>query len=293
MRPLRLGLSALSLLGLAVLLAGYLGRWWPPGDSLAVGRLQVLAAAVPVLAGLWRAGGRRLAGLGLALCLVGFAHAGWVALAPCLSCRDGPADVTVYQKNLRFDGTDRAALVADIIASGADLITLQEVSRANLVVLSDLDAAYPYRHLCPFSGVGGIAILSRLPLTAPECPVPGLATARVALAAGDFVVASVHLYWPFPFDQHGQVERIRAALGDPARLILGGDFNMQPWGWAVRGLPGDRIGGLGVTFPRFLPWVPLIIDHVKAAGLVGRSELRPLLGSDHYGVLARLQVAAD
>mgnify|MGYP002790663186 CR=1 FL=1 len=187
MRPLRLGLSALSLLGLAVLLAGYLGRWWPPGDSLAVGRLQVLAAAVPVSAGLWRAGGRRLAGLGL---------------APCLSCRDGPADVTVYQKNLRFDGTDRAALVADIIASGADLITLQEVSRANLVVLSDLDAAYPYRHLCPFSGVGGIAILSRLPLTAPECPVPGLATARVALAAGDFVVASVHLYWPFPFDQH-------------------------------------------------------------------------------------------
>jgi len=290
---LRFVLTVVAIAGLVLLAAGYLGRWWPPGDSLAVGRAQVLVAAMPVLAGLWWVGGRRLARVTLAACVLCAGQTVVLTMNHCATCPADQPILTLYQKNLLFNGTDRDALIADIQASGANLVTLQEVSTANLVVLEGLRATYPHQHLCTFTSVGGTAILSRLPLADMACPVPGLATATVALEQGRlFAVASLHLHWPWPLDQADQVAEVRAALGVPEYLILGGDFNMQPWGWAVRGVPGGRIGGYGATFPHFAPWVPLIIDHVKARGLDGQVALRPLFGSDHHGLLARLWYAS-
>jgi len=294
--PARRLMIGLAVLGLALLAAGHLGRWWPPGDSLAVARLWLLVAALPVVVGLMLTGARRVALLsGLAV-----AASGWVT-AVALSggpVADGGA-LILYQKNLLFDGGERAALGADLIASGADILTLQEVSTANLALLRMLREVYPHQYRCAFAGVGGVAVLSRHPFVAESgsCPAPGIVLVRVDLpGAGPVTVASIHLHWPWPLQQPGQVAAILPTLDAAAGpVLIGGDFNMQPWGWAVQGIAraadGQRIGGYWSSFPQFGRLVPLAIDQVMIPqGWSGQLAQRPLLGSDHLGLLARIRI---
>jgi len=75
-------------------------------------------------------------------------------------------------------------------------------------------------------------------------------------------------------------------------MLIAGDFNMVPWGSSVRSIAkaaeSERIGGYVTTFPAFGGLAPLAIDHVLIPkGGQGQIETRPLLGSDHLGLVAR------
>ena len=98
------------------------------------------------------------------------------------------------------------------------------------------------------------------------------------------------------------LEEVMAGLEGP--VILSGDFNMMPWGHSVRRLTRAadvrRAGPLQPTYwlaphgwpaGQALP-IPLALDQVWAPG-GGRAETRPLWGSDHAGVLARVHLDAD
>ncbi|WP_323021764.1 endonuclease/exonuclease/phosphatase family protein [Pararhodobacter sp.] len=286
MRRLFLTLTLLSGLMLA---ASFLGPLHPAGDTLAV--FRPLWAGVMALSALAAglSGARRLGAVALILALGGSAP----MILGAMRGDEAPArvDLTLYSKNLLATLADPAPLVADILETGADVVLLQEVSDSNAAILDLLRETYPHQHLCRFSSRGGIAVLSRWPGEAVQCsPMRGMAAMQVASPSGPVWAASIHLTWPWPYAQGAAVRAI-APLLEPmrGRVVIGGDFNMVPWGYAVRALGAaagaQRIGPMRATIRVLgLGWP---IDHVLTSGQ-GSTEIRPRLGSDHAGVVARI-----
>lgn len=276
---------------LAIVVLGQAGGLHPLGDSLAVLQVPALLSAALGLALVpGRPWLRGVAGLGVAaLLLLRLADLTWPGPMP-------PDPVTLYQKNLRFDGVDHAAFQAEIRETAPDLITLQEVSHRNAPLLAALGEDYPTLHGCGFAGVGGTAVLSRFPaVPGTEVCLPGMAAIALEGPGGRFWLVSVHLHWPWPYRQaeHSAVllDRLERLDGP---VVIGGDFNMVAWSYRLRTFARASRSvlarPLGVTLWR--GWVPLPIDHVLAP-CGGRRETRPELGSDHKGVLASIATGPD
>lgn len=275
---------------LAIVLGGYAGAAHPIGDSLAVFRLEAAAALLAGSVVLGLMGSGRVAIVGIAVGLIAAGPILWAMRA------GGPGTALVlYQKNLLYSNRQQAEVVADIRAVGPDIVTLQELSAPNEQIAEALLDDLPHQAICPFEAVGALAILSRWPIEEVRCdPVAyrGLAAARIATPEGPVWVASVHLHWPWPHRQPGQVSRIvpqLAMLDGP--VVMAGDFNMVSWSSAVRRMSGAVEGTvLGPSMvTRLGNGLRLRIDHVVApTGAAGTVERRGLIGSDHYGVVARI-----
>ena len=287
-------LRGLAALTLGLLLASHAGGLWPPGDSLAVGRLHLGAAGLGLALLLRRRGGLVLG----AVCLWSLAQTLWL-WRPVDGGGPVAADLVLYQKNMLFRNPTPEALVAEIAASGADLVALQETDPALLPVLAALAPTYPHQVECHHGANIGVAILSRRPFVegSLRCPrVFGYVEAAIDTPAGPLRIVSLHLPWPWPRDQARAVPVIAGLLAEKSGpVIVAGDLNMVPWGASVAAIEaaagGARVGGYGTTFPGFSPLVPLPIDHViLPEGVRGQAERRPLVGSDHHGLLVRIDL---
>ncbi|MDO5604954.1 MAG: endonuclease/exonuclease/phosphatase family protein [Paracoccus sp. (in: a-proteobacteria)] len=278
-------LKAIALLSFAGLIGGYGGRLHPLGDSLAVFRPGF--AVVLLVAALWLRGPARPLMMAAAL----------LALLPILSqFRPGPeftGRAFVYQKNLLFDNRESEALFADITDYVPSVVTLQEVSPANMYLVDLLGRDLPHRLICPAHRVGAVAILSETALEATDCREgTGYASARVNTPAGPVTVVVLHLYWPWPHGQPAQVDALIPILESlPRPVIVGGDFNMVPWAETTRRIAratGTRsVSPMEITFS--LRGYPLTIDHILVPHDAQASQQRRrLLGSDHYGLAARI-----
>ena len=277
--------------GLAVLVAGsYAGVLHPAGDSLAVLRYPMLLVLLGVAIALrtsWLARGAML------LCAVLLADRVRMAQDGIF---EGAIDVVIYQKNMLYRAYDEGALIADIRASGARVVTLQEVSRAHAGFLRQMQDSHPYQVVCEGTRVGAVVVLSADPVVTQACSAPtGIAMAEIAATdgRGPLRAVSVHLHWPWPYGQAAGLDAVLPQLAGlaPMPTVVGGDFNMVPWGHAMRrvGVVFDvrRIGHVRRTFALF-GW-PLAIDHVMAGpDAAGQIDVRPRLGSDHFGVLGRV-----
>jgi endonuclease/exonuclease/phosphatase (EEP) superfamily protein YafD len=286
---MRLVLGLLTLTGALLLGASFMGGLHAAGDSLAVFRPQIGLLTVAVALGLGLAG-RRVGFVLAALALGGVAPL-WQgqAVAPSAPL------ITHYQKNLSFRLTDPAPLIADIRAASPDTLSLQEVTATTRAVLDALAEDYPTQIVCPFARVGAVALASRWSATgaAPVClPGQGLVAMQLDGPRGPIWLVSVHLHWPWPHRQPQQRAHVLDALKAlEGPVLLGGDFNMVPWSHAVAELTRAAGGVLArpvpSTYPRWGVLVPLPIDHVISPG-GGLVERRPLLGSDHHGLLVRI-----
>jgi endonuclease/exonuclease/phosphatase (EEP) superfamily protein YafD len=287
-------LKLLAGLGLIILALSHLGRWLAMGDSLSVGRVQLLVAGAVLVVVFRIAKARHFARWTGSAVLASALQTGWLWYGPATGA---PGGFVLYQKNMLFLNSRHPQLIADIRESGAMVVTLQEVAERNLPVLEALSDLYPYQKVCAFAGVGGTAILSQRPFVGgtQACgDKDGLTIAQIVVPQGPLWIASLHLHWPWPYGQQNFLPRITerlAALEGP--VVLGGDFNMQAWGASVaeiaRAVGASRIGTYGSTFPQFTALVPMIIDQVLVPdGASGTVERRPLLGSDHMGLLARI-----
>lgn len=277
--------SVAVLLG-AAFFGSFAGALHPLGDSLAVFRLPIAVAFA-----LWVIWSRWPAWIRWSIAVLCIAAMAQIVAQKYVSHPSGP--VTIYQKNLLFQNDQVAALAADIRAADADLVALQEVTSRNATLLRDLRALYPHQASCALVEWARVAILSRWPVEGEICiENQGLVGIPVAAPEGTFWVFSLHAFWPWPHGQAEQFDRILPVLADlDDPVVVAGDFNMVPWSHALRRL-GAATGTnrAGPLFPTLIKkGAPLPIDHVYAPG-GGQATARPLLGSDHRGVLARVFV---
>ena len=303
----RLLISILAALIAFALVVGFLAPRLPLADSFAHFRFHLTVAMALVAAILLVARDWRSSGIAAAVTLAGF-----VGLAPAVTLWGGAANggqessITLVQLNLSFRNRTPEAVADFVREQGADVVTLQEVTRNTARVMELLGDDYPNRVRCPFARVGGVAVLSRL----PRAPGPsqgcvegrGLAWLRVMAAGRPVSVASMHLSWPYPFGQAAQIDGLEGRLrGIPRPVLVAGDFNAAPWSHAV-----DRVamatdtaiaGGLRFTFDlrpgRWAPAIGMPIDHVLLPAGISPVEVRVGRGpgSDHRSVIARLALA--
>jgi endonuclease/exonuclease/phosphatase (EEP) superfamily protein YafD len=275
-------------LAILALAGGYLGWVHPIGDSLAVGR-GFAAAGLLFVAVLASFAGLRIAAFGSML--LALLAGGQVALA--YYWPGPPGELVLYQKNMLYRNPSLAELEADIRATEPMIVTLQEVSEPNQTMLANLKDVLPHQQHCPWGSVGGAAVLTRLePIPGTSFCAPGMAVMQVAVGEKRVWLVSLHLHWPWPYDQADQVDLLLPLLAKlEGPVVLGGDFNMVRWGSTVKQIAaviraqpaGPTIG----TYTGFAPWLNLPIDHVLAPG-GGRLVTRGALGSDHIGLLAGL-----
>ncbi len=271
----------------AVILLGFLGRFHPIGDTMSLLRLPLGALclisvffALPVLL-------RSAVGIAAVATIL-------TTLPPWFDSRDG-GEVAVYSKNLWFANAEIPALAEDIVASGAELVLLQELSDRNEQLLSLLAAQFPYQHSCRPTAWSGIAVLSAYPFVGdPQCSSRrAMALAEIDRDGEPFWAASVHLTWPYPYNHENALQsalRLLEPVSGP--IVMGGDFNIFPWASSVAALKAQTGTQLaGPIWPTYyLHHIPLLLDQIYAPG-GGFAETRPPLGSDHLGVLAHIHLA--
>ena len=285
-----------AILLIAWVLLGFSGRYLALGDSAAVIRPQVGAFLIPWAALLWVMKARRFAFASLAAATLAigsvapgfFANVGKRCVDDCL---------TIYQKNLLSQAWPRHQLADDIIASGAEIVTLQEVSSHNRHYMVNIYEHYGFSVICKFRPGQDVAVLTSLPVVEGSefcLPGTGLAGVQVQLPNGKSAWAlSIHFPWPFPFDQYDQSQMIANKIaGLEGPKLIGGDFNMVPWGGSmhrIKEASGTRyLGAYRNTYALGSRWLPLHIDNVLVPEhTTGRARLRPNAGSDHRGILAR------
>jgi len=300
------------------LVLGFLNRMHPAFDSLSHFRLH-LAALLAVVAIVLLATRMHLEGLFAVALAAGafFATPGTYAnllFESSAGAANAPADTATYRLlhfNARFDNSEPAKFLSLIARLRPDVVTINEVSalwRERIVALS---AAYPHQVVCDSQGfVGGVAILSRRPFAAgsePECVDGGtLAIARVDFGGSPVDIAALHLYWPWPFEQPGQVSRISGRLAElPDAALLAGDFNAARWSETFRQIASAaRMRDAGPVGPSWMPrrmpdairrTVGLGLDHVLAGVDIDVIHLERSddAGSDHLPVITEFSVLSD
>lgn len=279
-------LSFAALISLTLLALGFTGRILPLGDSLSVFRLPNLLLLSVLMFALIKTRAFYLA-LGLT-----------TLSAISIATNYVPQEIRrqsvyrLYQKNISYLNTDTSALKADILAVEADFITLQESTKKNLELASEIKTYFPYQLTCSFNN--GVTIISRWPSTnESHCfKLDGVGAMKVKTPTGPLWVLSVHLYWPYPYAQSRQVKRaIQLIEGLEGPKIIAGDFNMVPWSYSIKAF--ERASDTKIARPAIhsfdLPCIPMRIpiDHVLLPiGSKVKIERRDKKGSDHYGVLA-------
>ena len=279
---------------LGLTLASFGGALHGLGDSLAVFRfwwaLGLSLSSLLLLRGHWR-----LAGIGAAAVVLAAAPMVIGTLRPN---QLGELEYALYQKNLLWNGTDRGAIVQDILSISPDFITLQEISRENKTIYETLAKQYQSRIFCTGPGPGGIAVLSNYPLIAgsERCAFrKGYAALQVSTPDGPLWVVVVHLRWPFPLGQGEQVADLIPELEAlDGMIVVGGDFNMVPWSHTMRVIEdatnSKRAGPVLRTFLHQRSPLRLPIDHILVPSGRGKLQSRPLFGSDHLGLLLRFNL---
>jgi len=302
-----LALLALGALGAATLLALLAPLGWP-FELFAHFRPQYAVAALLVT--LVLAGQRRGVAAGIAALLVA-----WNALpvvqrasadAPPVSC-DGPT-FTVATVNLQYSNLQRDRFLAWLAGHPADLIVVQELTRAWAQALAGSEA-HSHRFLLTREDPYGIGVLSRWPLEsagAIDLAGDGLpSVAGIVDVEGRRIrLLGLHTHWPvLP-----EVARMRdTALGGAAGIardsdlpvILLGDLNLTPDSPEFTRLLDESGLRDVVSGRRWRPtwqagfWpLALRIDHVLVSPqlCVEAVEVGPSIGSDHRPVIARLRL---
>jgi vancomycin resistance protein VanJ len=244
----------------------------------------------------------------------------------------GTTVITVMTYNIGNGRARPERLAPALLASGADVIALQEVSHAQAqAVEAELAQQYPYRSLHP-GGFAGKALLSRYPIHSAELLDlgPERPDLRACLEIEDQTLTLLNAHPPPPrlarfsvrFDlpTWRQIQELTklALEADPCLLL--GDFNLADTrleyaylrSAGLRDAYGDAGRGRGHTLPkrlgpwkrflwlnRLLRWIPmkpmLRVDYIWYT-----PSLRALdawigadAGSDHLPVLAKVALPAE
>lgn len=247
-------------------------RWW--WLFLASAAAFYLFAPLPLVGLIALAARRRglllgaLAGAVLFLALYGVF---WLPRLP-QAAPTGPA-LTVMTTNLLAFNSCVSCVIASLRDSGADLITLQELSpEVAAAIARDLIQEYPYQLLDPQEQVFGLGAISRLPLRDTGETLPGTWVGRpqvlaLTFAATQVLVVNAHplATGPYPPEEIERTIRERYTLAQtlvafarthPGPLLYPGDNNTTDQNDAYRLLATawtdswrEAGRGLGAIYP--------------------------------------------
>lgn len=311
-------LPVLAALMLCVALAGQAGRFDRGLDFLnALAPYAIAACLILALLGL------RFSRMAVALSLLAaliclerampvFAADMRAGAAP--STQDG---LTVMSFNAWHMQPHPASAAQAIIASGADIVLLQEAGRLLGAEKLTLEMSYPFQSKCR-AGCD-LAILSKLPVSDFRYRIkdrtgrqrgPRMIFADIAAGPNrrPLTVATIHV--DRNAAEKGRSTDVAAMLAEvfalmPRQdLVIGGDFNMTPYSFAANRIdrvayPIRRVSPTSATYPSKiagLPALPLFpIDHIYAAPRWQASSVRLELGfgSDHRPIAIRLIETSD
>jgi len=215
--------------------------------------------------------------------------------------------LNVLHANVLSTNTDHEALFELVRAEKPDVVVLQEVSSQWLMALDTLRQDFPYSYAEARDGNFGIALFSRVPLISishVDSPPTGYPTLVATLDLGSESLRLISTHPTIPLgqqlytDRNEQLESIRTLLtGHTGPLVLVGDLNTGMWDSNYRslenetGLRNARTGfGVIPTWPTFMPFAMIPIDHVLVSDDVGVVEMRsgPRIGSDHLPLIVTL-----
>ncbi|MGS0683840.1 endonuclease/exonuclease/phosphatase family protein [Nakamurella sp. GG22] len=224
----------------------------------------------------------------------------------------GSVGVHLITANMLLDNTDVAGLSADLLATDAEVIALQEVTPENLAGLraAGLLAAYPHQVLDPLPEFHGSAILSKLPIAAGGViDVAGspMTRADIVTAAATFRLINVHTVAPLgevdSATWRAQLSALAAMPGEfGGPLVMAGDFNATadhaPMADLLRSGVRDAYvvagSGVGATWPQWAgPMIPVMrLDHVLVDGgvTVRSAQVQHNPGSDHRRLSVELAI---
>ncbi len=268
-------------------------------------RLQYFIAAALLVVAFIMLRERRYAVLLFATAFINGAHVlPWYLDEPYAT--DG-RELKLLQANVLFSNTEFDRFFALLDSEQPDVVVLHEVSPAWAEELRRLEGTYPHRVVEAREGSFGIAVLARYPMTATATVASeplGFPTVVTTLAPGgrQLQIVATHPMIPVGARNFGSRNTQLATVGDLLRRysgprVLAGDLNTSMWDLnykaleARTGLRNVRRGfGVAPSWPTFLPFAMIPIDHVLVSGDVGVSDVRtgPRIGSDHLPLLVTL-----
>jgi endonuclease/exonuclease/phosphatase (EEP) superfamily protein YafD len=223
------------------------------------------------------------------------------------SAPGGDTQLKVLLANILSSNTEHQRLFDLLDAEAPDIVLLQEVSPQWLEALDPLRHIYPYSYAEAREGNFGIALFSRVPLTSVshvDSPPLGYPT---IIATMDVKGAALHLAGTHPMIPLGeklysarneQLASIVQLFADrDGSQVLVGDLNTSMWDIHYRsleektGLRNARTGfGIVPTWPTYMPFAMIPIDHVLVSDDVGVVEMRsgPRIGSDHLPLIVTI-----
>lgn len=290
----------------AALFAGFLGFVHPAFDTAAHFRAHLSLGLVVLAAAALFAGMQRSGLFSLLLAAMAFATC-WQAFPLPQPEQQAGRMYKMLQANLRFDNAQPQLLLELIARERPDILNVQEVSELWMPHLKALEADYPHVFHCPeWSRIGGVMLLSRLPIEAggQRChDYASLGSAIVVFGDIKVTLGSVHLRWPWPASGPRQIEALKAPLGEiGGNALVAGDFNATVWSHSIRRFAAygglSVVSGIGPSWiwdelpARLAGYAGLPIDNVLAKGAVrvfSAKTLRPA-GSDHLPILVEFTI---
>jgi vancomycin resistance protein VanJ len=246
----------------------------------------------------------------------------WFLLAlvavPAEAIPSGPlvaasGDLRIATYNVNYGLAGDPATLAALVATGADVVFVQEATPEWAAVFAGL-SAYPYQRAVDHGGAGGLAILSRFPfddVAVVPSPVGWFPAWCVIVHApsGDLQALTLHLHPPFddrfgfvlgPFttgdERDDEMVAAMAALDPGLPTIVVGDFNERR-GAAVRRLEDagfeDAVHAWDPGRTWRWPVGPLTLhgtfDHVFVRGIAAvGADVLEAGNSDHLPVAVEL-----
>jgi len=212
----------------------------------------------------------------------------------------GETRLRLLYANVLSTNRDHERVLELINSEQPDIIFLQEITPHWLEALQALQADYPFDYSVPREDNFGIAVWSRLPLSAAshiDSPPLGYPTILASTTIGGVEITFISTHPMIPlgganFAARNQQFLAVSELAAQTRgeVILLGDLNASIWDRHylnfedATGLKNARRGyGILPTWPTFMPPAMIPIDHVLVSERVGIADIRtgPRIGSDH------------